>query len=212
MDNILTCIRSVKEASAEFSGSGKGFIKNLPLTLSRVRTQQRYRDPKTGEMVFSEHYPLVMNINHNFKDRFQNTIQSRIFEARLAMQKSSPMIASLEAPGAAVVDEVMPDDLYPTAEEQATALEAAMEEAALQGVVEAEVEDSSSHVPLEEKASWILDEKVVEAMNLWEAKLNRPFPTGKRIAHAQKFETKEALLEDLARRLTPVQAEPPINK
>jgi hypothetical protein len=190
MTNILNCIKSVKEAVRKYMPHlPEGRIAGIPLRLSRVMRQIRFIDPKTGKQTFSEHYPLHLEINHEFKDKFQSVLSDRITSIMLG-SPSAALLPAAEVPGASEIDALMPADLYPTPEEQETANVVKEQEAK-----EAQV---AQDTVLQERAAWATEDDVSALMTHWAQLLGRAFPAGKRIAYVQKFATKAELLDALA--------------
>lgn len=199
MTNILNCIKSVKEAVRKYMPHlPEGRIAGIPLRLSRVMRQIRFIDPKTGKQTFSEHYPLHLEINHEFKDKFQSVLSDRITSIMLG-SPSAALLPAAEVPGASEIDALMPADLYPTPEEQETAQEV-KEQEAQQAI-------ASQDNILQQRAAWAQDEVVNVLMDEWAKLMGRAFPAGKRAAYAQNFATKEALITALGEQIvksTPV--------
>jgi hypothetical protein len=193
MHNVLNCIKSVKEAVRKYMPDcPEGRIAGVPLRLSRESKMIRWTDPKTGKQMSSEHFPLKLEINHEFKDKFQSVLSDRITSIMLG-SPSTALLPAAEAPGASVIDAEMPDDLFPTKEECETAEVIKAEESEKLAREAQATQDSV----LQERASWATDPEVAALMNKWSVVLGRAFPAGKRAAHAQKFETKELLIASL---------------
>ncbi len=193
MHNVLNCIKSVKEAVRKYMPDcPEGRIAGVPLRLSRESKMIRWTDPKTGKQMSSEHFPLKLEINHEFKDKFQSVLSDRITSIMLG-SPSTALLPAAEAPGASVIDAEMPDDLFPTKEECETA-EVIRAEESEKLVREAQATQDSV---LQERASWANDADVNDLMNVWAKLLGRAFPAGKRVAYVQKFATKAELLDAL---------------
>jgi hypothetical protein len=190
MTNILNCIKSVKEAVRKYMPHlPEGRIAGIPLRLSRVMRQIRFIDPKTGKQTFSEHYPLHLEINHEFKDKFQSVLSDRITSIMLG-SPSAALLPAAEVPGASEIDALMPADLYPTPEEQETAAVVKEQEA-----MEAQ---NAQDTVLQQRAAWATESDVNSLMTHWAQLLGRAFPAGKRVAYVQRFATKAELLDALA--------------
>jgi hypothetical protein len=194
MTNILNCIKSVKEAVRKYMPDyPEGRIAGIPLRLSREMRQIRWTDPKTGKQMSSEHFPLKLEINHEFKDKFQSVLSDRITSIMLGNPNTALLAPAAEAPGATCIDVEMPDDLYPTKEECETAEVIKQEESERLAKETQATQDSV----LQERASWVADPEVTALMDRWGTRLGRVFPMGKRVAHAQGFASKELLIANL---------------
>lgn len=196
MQNVLNCLDDVRETIRVASGGkmSEGMIAGVPMRLYRKRQQTKFIGPD-GRQQFGEHYILHLDVNHEFKAKFQSAVGERL---SALMLEPPPALLSLSPalPGATLIDQECPDDLYPTEEERLLAESIKIREQEAQAVAA-----QAQQAVLDDKAAWAQTPEVADRMTALEKAKGRPWPLGKRVAFVQRFGSLEGVIDELDRLL-----------
>lgn len=188
MTNILNCIEGVKETIRKVKPDLPfGRIANIPLRLSRYQKQTKFID-KNGEIKFSDQYPLKLDVNKTFADKFAiemtDTINKLMFHS-----PSQEVLPAPDLAGSSPIQIEAPADLYPTEEDCARADEHEKEQ------------KNPERGKVDDKVGWLENKEVLDLMAKWEEKTGKKIPTNKRKATVLKYDTIDDLKDAIRNQL-----------